>query len=192
MIVGMVQQEDDCSWQDACNTWVEHDEDAAAGVHQVRVDQGVAGEAAAGQCKKAKTTEESEEPPELDGLLLEGEEQEYFLELLMRKASPEQPRPSLATKGKIASTKGKKDKSKEKKARGESPAGRAAGGKTGEERAVNPAGGMERQVASDLAHNPEAKGRGLAKSDQKREEQATKPPATSGGECSGQKTPDYS
>ncbi len=132
--------------------------------------------------------EESEEPPGLDGLLVEGEEQEYFLELLMRKASPEQPRPSLLTKSKVASTKGKKDRSKEKKARGK----RAAVGKTGEERAVNPTGGTERQIASDLAHNPEAKGRGLAKSDQKREDQATKPPATSGGECSGQKTPDYS
>ncbi len=192
MIVRTVQQEDDRSWQDACNTWVEQDEEAAVGVHQVRVDQEVAEQAAAGQCKKAKTTEESEEPPELDGLLLEGEEQEYFLELLMRKASPEQPRPSLATKSKVASTKGKKDRSKEKKVCGKSPAGRAAGGKTREERAVNLAGGMERQIASDLAHNPEAKGRGLAKSNQKREEQATKPPATSGGECSGQKTPDYS
>jgi hypothetical protein len=191
MIVGTVQQEDDCSWQDACNTWVEQDEEAAAGVHQVRVDQGVTEQAAAGQCKKAKTAEDSEEPPELDGLLLEGEEQEYFLELLMRKASPEQPRPSLATKSKVTSTKGKKDRSKEKKVRGKSPAGRAAGGKTGEERTVNLAGGMERQIASDLAHNPEAKGRELAKSDQKREEQATKPPATSGGECSEQKTPDY-
>jgi hypothetical protein len=38
MIVGTVQQEDDCSWQDACNTWVEQDEEATTGVHQVRVD----------------------------------------------------------------------------------------------------------------------------------------------------------
>jgi hypothetical protein len=49
MIVGTVQQEDDCSWQDACNTWVEQEEEATAGVHQVRADQ----EAAVGQCKKA-------------------------------------------------------------------------------------------------------------------------------------------
>jgi hypothetical protein len=123
---------------------VEQDEEAAAGVHQVRVDQGVAEQAAAGQCEKAETMEESEEPRGLDGLLLEGEEQEYFLELLMRKAPPEQPRPSLATKSKVASTKGKKDRSKEKKTRGKSPTGRAAGGMTGEERAVNPTGGVRR------------------------------------------------
>jgi hypothetical protein len=39
MIVGMVQQEDDCSWQDACNSWVEQDEETTAGVYQVRMCQ---------------------------------------------------------------------------------------------------------------------------------------------------------
>ncbi len=57
---------------------------------------------------------------------------------------------------------------------------------------MNPASGRERQVASDLAHNPEAKGRGLAEKDQQEKGQATGPPATSGEECSGQKKPDYS
>jgi hypothetical protein len=49
MIVGTVQQEDDCSWQEACNTWGEQDEEAAAGVHQVRVGQEVAEQEAVGQ-----------------------------------------------------------------------------------------------------------------------------------------------
>jgi hypothetical protein len=89
MIVGTVQQEDDCSWQDACNAWMEQGEEVAAGVHQVRACQEVAEQAAVGQCKKASTMERSEETPKSDGLLLEGEEQEYFLELLMRRASPE-------------------------------------------------------------------------------------------------------
>jgi hypothetical protein len=192
MIVGTVQQENDCSWQDACNTWVEQDEEAAVGVHQVRADQEVAEQAAVGQCKKASTAEGSEESPELDGLLLEGEEQEYFLELLMRRASPERPRPSLLTKSKVAPTKGKKSRGKEKRIRRKSLTGGIASGKTREERTTTLAGGMERQVASDLAHSPEAKGRGLAEGGQEREKQVTRPPATSGGECSGQKTPDYS
>ncbi len=123
---------------------------------------------------------------------MEGEEQEYFLELLMRRASPEQPRASLSEKSKAAPTKGKKNRSKEKKVRGKSLAGRIASGKTKEERTVNPAGSMERQIASDLAHSPGAKGRGLAEEDQQRKEQVARPLATSGGECSGQKTPDYS
>jgi hypothetical protein len=50
---------------------------------------------------------------------------------------------------------------------------------------VSPASGKERQVASNLAHNPEAKGRGLGEKNQQRRDQATEPPATSGGECSG-------
>jgi hypothetical protein len=192
MIVGTVQQEDDCSWQDACNTWVEQDEEATAGVHQVGVDQEVAEQAAVGQCKKASTAEGNGESLEPDGLLLEGEEQEYFLELLMRRTSPERLKQSSSTESKVASTKGKKSRNKEKKARGKSLAEKVAGRETREERPLNLVGSMERQVASDLAHNPEAKGRGLAEEDQERKKQATRPPTTSGGECSGQKTPDYS
>ncbi len=39
MIVGTVQQEDECSWQDACSAWMAQDEEAAVGVYQVRADQ---------------------------------------------------------------------------------------------------------------------------------------------------------
>jgi hypothetical protein len=35
MIVGTVQQEDDCSWQDASKSWLEQDEEVAVGVYQV-------------------------------------------------------------------------------------------------------------------------------------------------------------
>jgi hypothetical protein len=158
----------------------------------VGVGQEVAEQAAVGQCKKASTTEGSEEPPELEGLLVEGEEQEYFLELLIRRASPERPRASLSTSSKVAPTKGKNYRSKEKKVRGRNLAGKIANEETKGERTVSPASGMERQIASNIAHNPEAKGRGLARDDRQKKEQATKPPATSGGECSGQKMPDYS
>ncbi len=99
MIVGTVQQEEDCSWQDACKSWMEQDEEVAAGVYQVGTCQGAAGatigtgkesvkQPTMGQCKKAGITETKEKASEPDDLLLDGEEQEYFLELLMRKASP--------------------------------------------------------------------------------------------------------
>ncbi len=91
MIVGTVRQEGDCSWQDTCNARTEQDEEVAVGVHQVRACQEVVKQAAVSQCKKASTIEGGEKTPEPDGLLLEGEEQEYFLELLMRRASPERP-----------------------------------------------------------------------------------------------------
>jgi hypothetical protein len=57
---------------------------------------------------------------------------------------------------------------------------------------VSPTSGKERQVASNLAHHPEAKGRGLAEEDQQGRNLATELPATSGGDCSGQKKPEYS
>jgi hypothetical protein len=79
MIVGMVQQEDDCSWQDACNAWVEQDEEVAVGVHQVRACQEVVKQSAVGQCKKASAVEGGGKAPEPDGLLLEGEGQESSL-----------------------------------------------------------------------------------------------------------------
>ncbi len=69
-----------------------------------------------GQCKKASVMERDEENPETDGLLLEGEEQEYFLELLMRTVSPERPKASQPTeskgdfKSKAATAKGKEKK----------------------------------------------------------------------------------
>ncbi len=132
---------------------------------------------------------------------MEGEEQEYFLELLMRRASPERPKASQPTKGRdnlkseAATAKGKerkKNRKKEKKALEKSLAGKEAGGLEKEVRTTGQADGLEKQPAPDLASNPEAKGRGLADSSQEKKEQATRPQATSGGECSGQKTPDSS
>jgi hypothetical protein len=158
----------------------------------VRACQEVVKQVAVGQCEKASTIEGGEKTPEPDGLLLEGEEQEYFLELLMRRASPERPKASLPTKSKAAPTKGKKGRKKEKKALGKSLAGRIADERVKEKRATSPAGGLEKQPAPDLVNNPEAKSRGLAEDNQEKKEQATRPQATSGGECSGQKTPDSS
>ncbi len=106
MIVGTVQQEEDYNWQDACKSWMEQDEEVTVGVHQVGTRQDAAGakkEAArqppASQCKKTGVMEVSKKTPEPDDLLLEGEEQEYFLELLMRRASPERPKASQSAEG---------------------------------------------------------------------------------------------
>ncbi len=192
IIVGTVQQEDDCSWQDACNAWADQDEEVVVGVHQVGVDREGSERAAVGQCKGADTAEGGEKSLELEDLLVEGEEQEYFLELLMRRASPEWPKESSPMRSETIPTKGRKNKSKGKKIRGKNLARKATDEVAKGEGAVNPASGRERQVASNLAHNPEAKDRGLAEEDQQKKGRATRPPATSGGECSGQKKPDCS
>jgi hypothetical protein len=111
MIVRTVQQEDNCSWQDASKPWMEQDEGAAARIYQVGTCRGAdgvemeTGEEAAGQppadqCKEAGTVEAEWQAPGPDDLLLEGEEGEYFLELLMRKASPERPKADRPMEGK--------------------------------------------------------------------------------------------
>jgi hypothetical protein len=76
-------------------------------------------------------------------------------------------------------------KNKERKARKKNLERGAAGEARKKEEMGDPASGKERQIASNLAHNPEAKGRGLAEEDQRGRSQSAKPPATSGGECSG-------
>jgi hypothetical protein len=82
MIVGTVQQETECSWQDACNIWATQDESMEAGVHQVGTD----GPVKEGQCKEVRGVKDSAEPLDAGDLLVEWKEQEYLLELLMRRA----------------------------------------------------------------------------------------------------------
>ncbi len=77
MIVGTVQHEEDCSWQDACKSWMEQDKGVAVGVHQVGACKGATEAAtgtakgavrqpAVGQCKKARTKEADERASEPD------------------------------------------------------------------------------------------------------------------------------
>jgi hypothetical protein len=199
MIVGTVQQEEDCSWQDACKSWIEQDEEVTAGVHQVGTCQEAVKQSTVGQCKKASIIEAGEKASESDDLLLEGEEQEYFLELLMRQASPERSKAAqLArdrgnSKDEATSARGKekkRNKKKEKKASGKSKVEKEASGQERGEGAAGQAGGLEKQTALDLLNNPEAKGRGLVDGNREKKEQVTGPQATSRGECSGQKMPD--
>jgi hypothetical protein len=184
MIVGTVQQVDDCSWQEACNAWVSQSEEVAMGM-----DQEVIERATVSQCKRTDGAEEGEKAPEPEGLLLEGEEQEYFLELLMRKVSPERPRAVPAAKGKATPVKSKKDRKKGKGTRGGSLYRGAADENAGEGGAASPASSLKKQTAPDLAGHPEAKGRGVAKNGQEEKECTARAQATSGGECTRQKMP---
>jgi hypothetical protein len=152
----------------------------------------MSGSGRASQCKGADIPEESEEVSGPGGLLLEGEEQEYFLELLMRRASPERPKASPPTESKATLGKGKKGKNKGKKTRGKYPAEGAADKEVREKKTTSAVNGPGKQTAPNLASNPEVKDRGLAENNQQGKEQVTRICATSGGECSGQKTLDYS
>jgi hypothetical protein len=205
MIVGTVQQEDNCTWQDASKPWIEEDEEMMVESCQVGTCQSASGmvtgregeatgQPGLRQNERTEITEAGWQAPGPDDLLLEGEEGEYFLELLLRKESPKKPkegRPAEATedqKSKTASARGKDKKKDRKKAHRES---KAETGEQGAKRnAAGPAGHQGKLAAPDLLSNPEAKGRGLVASHQEGEEPAARPRKTPRGECSGQKTPD--
>ncbi len=210
MIVGTVQQEEDCSWQDACKSWMEHDEEVDVGVYRVGTCRGAAGTAAGSgeeavrqssvsQCKKAGSAEADKKAPESDDLLFEGEEQEYFLELLMRNASLERPKAGQPAEGienskeKAAYAKGqekKRNRKKERKALKKSKAAEGASEHEGEKGTVGLTSNLEKQSALDLFNKPEAKAIGLVADNREEKDQVAGSQTTSRGECSGQKTPE--
>ncbi len=145
--------------------------------------------------------------PGPEDLLIEGEEGEYFLELLMREASPEESNPASnkvsqparregTSKGKAASTKGKgKKKDKKKTPRGEDgattqPEKKEAGVQKEEGRVASQPGKQGRAAPPDPLINPEAKGGGLPDRGQLETRPGARLTTTSRGECSRQKKPD--
>jgi hypothetical protein len=186
MIVGTVQQEAGYSWQDAWDAWAVQNEEIEAGVHQVGVSGMMGGPARKDQCKKVDEAKNGNEQPEGGGLLVEGEEQEYFLELLMRKVPPSQPTDTPLPKVEANTLKGKKKRNLGKKLRKKLKLSKGATHKEPRrEGEADPVGSGENQVASNLSHNPEAKGRGLAGGGREKGGQTTVSPSTSVGECSG-------
>jgi hypothetical protein len=211
MIVGTVQQEDDCSWQDASKSWLDQDMKEEIATYQVGTCRNTDGAPlGAGVKEDQRENEEAVEggwwAPGPDDLLIEGEEGEYFLELLMREASPGEPKPASnkadqpdgeeeGLRSKIAPARGKgkkKGKKKALKGSGEAapqPKREEPGKQEGEGKAGQPCK-QGRVAAPDPLVSPEAKGRGLGSSSQATMEPRTRPTTTSRGECSGQKKPE--
>jgi hypothetical protein len=114
--------------------------------------------------------------PGPDDLLLEGEDWEYFLELLMRKALPERPKADRPTggkedlKGKAAPAKGKDKKKSKKKALKENKAVAVSGARGEEKSTAGLTSNQRKQAAPDLLSNPEAKGNGLVTGERAEEE----------------------
>jgi hypothetical protein len=107
MIVGTIQREDNCSWQNASRSWLEQDEEEGDGTYYVGTCQGAGNvpletrgrqsSAAVVPPKEGSNDEETAEDcwwtPGPEDLLIEGEEGEYFLELLMREEMVEKLNP---------------------------------------------------------------------------------------------------
>jgi hypothetical protein len=154
MIVGTVLQEDSYSWQDASRSWLEQDEGEEVGIYQVGARQG-ADESPVGVGKEAiacppgkgrRGAEAAEDDCWASGpsdLLIEGEEGEYFIELLMRERSSGEPGP--------ANGKAKQPAKKEEDSKGEAAPAGGKGKKKDKKRAarkgkgavVRPLGGKE-------------------------------------------------
>jgi hypothetical protein len=206
MIVGTVQQEDDCSWQDASKSWMEQDVEAEVEVYQVGTCQGGDGMTPGvgretGHQREAGAEEGSWWAPGPDDLLTDGEEGEYLLELLMRETPAGEPGAASSgveeePKSKAAPTKGKgKKKGKKKVPRGSNGATTLSEGekaevkKDGKDKASQ-ASEQGKATAPNPLANPEAKGRGLVDGGQTVKELEARSATTSRGECSGQKKPD--
>jgi hypothetical protein len=212
MIVGTVQQEDDCSWQDASKSWLEQGEKEEVEVYQVGACQGADGapletERGVGICPPASQRDNSEaaedgwRAPGPGGLLIEGEEGEYFLELLMREAPPEKSTPASSKTNQLAGSKAdseskttpvkskgkKKNKKKSPKEDGVAatqPEGRKIGVQKGEESTASRTSKHGKPTAPDPLSNPEAKGRGLVSDNRTVAESKSRSTTTSRGECS--------
>jgi hypothetical protein len=168
VIVGAVRQEDEGSWSDECDAWAAVGEHAEAEVLQVKVEE----------------DEPSEDDPE-EGLLVEGEEREYVLELLLREAPLEAGATGQLTRPEPASPtdKGKKGLKKKhhKKVKVVSRAGSRATQEDGKEPVDKEGEGKESQ---DQSRNPETHGGDAIAKGHNKSDESVPPPPTLGRECS--------
>ncbi len=168
MIVGAVRQEDECSWSDACDAWTVLDEEAEVGIHQVKADE-------------AGTSEDDQE----EGLLIEGEEREYVLELLLRETSLETHASNQPPSSMPASSKSKRKRNLEKGLHKRARVAAEAAARMTKKNRGKAAGGREvKHAAKGSPCNPETKGGKIAQGKRGEDNQPAPPLPTSGRECS--------
>jgi hypothetical protein len=168
MIVGAVRQEDENSWSDTCDAWAALDGEAEAGVYQV----------------EAEEAEPSEDDPE-GGLLVEGEEREYVLELLLRETSLETQATDQSDRHEPASSKSKRKASLGKKHHKGAKVAKKISSKVAQGGGGKVIGSGEEKCGSrGRPCNPEASGGGVAAEERDGGHQSTPPPPILGRECS--------
>jgi hypothetical protein len=174
MIVGAVRQEDEYSWSDACSAWTALDEEAEAGVHQVQ-----AGES------ETSGADQGDGQLEAEGLLIEGEEREYVLELLLRETPVETCASDCPTRAKPTAPKSKRKRQLEKKLHKRAKVVKEGTAKVSEksEGSVIPGRGKE-QAAHETLCGPETRGGKAAEGDCGKGDQSKAARPTLGRECS--------
>jgi hypothetical protein len=186
MIVGAVRQEEGHSWREACKAWEAQEGDMRASIHQVIAD-GV-GE---GEPEEADENEQSE--AESDGLLVEGDEREYILELLLREAPSNVEAGVHPARAELATLTGKRKRNLGKKLRKKLKMARNTVVKeTRKERKAQGAGEEKGQATTAAAREPGAKGSDPVNKKQGDRGPSSAPTPTSGRECSGHQEPEYS
>jgi hypothetical protein len=186
MIVGAVRQDEEHSWQETCEAWEASEGDARASIHQVRAF-GVEGNG------PEEVHEDEQHEAVLDGLLVEGDEREYILELLMREAPskveagahPARAEPINLT-GKRKRNLGKKLRKKLKMARN------TVVREVRKEKTAQGARDERGPAVTAEARELEAKGKNPAEGKQGDRGPSSDPTSTSGRECSGHQGPEYS
>jgi hypothetical protein len=155
-----------------------------ASIHQVRADGVEAGQGEKDMRREVNADEQPE--AEAEGLLVEGEEQEYILELLMREVPPNLKASVHPTKAKLVTLKGKRKRNLGKKLRKRLKMAKSAAIKEPKKEGKADVAGRKRgQAITGLTRKPEAKGGGTG--DRRLSERGlpTALTPTSGGECSG-------
>jgi hypothetical protein len=174
MIVGAVRQEDECSWPAACDAWAALDEETEAGVHQVGADE-----------VEASRGDQGGEQLEAEGLLIEGEEREYVLELLLREASMETCVSNQSANARAAISESKRKRNLEKRLHKRTRVVEESAAKMpkkdGEE-ATDRKG--RKQATHGMPYNPETRGGKMAEGEHSGDNLPAIPPPTSGRECS--------
>ncbi len=128
----------------------------------------------------------ADEQSEAEGLLVEGEEREYVLELLMREAPPNLQAGVHPARVELATLKGKRKRNLGKKLRKRLKMAKSAAIKEPKKEGKADAAKRKRgQATTDLTRKPEAKGGGPGDKEQDERSWPTAPTPTSGGECSG-------
>jgi hypothetical protein len=186
MIVGAVRQDEEHSWQEVCEAWGAPEEDMRASIHQVRAS-GVEG----GGPGQAHEDEQHEAEP--DGLLVEGDEREYILELLMREAPPNMEAGAHPARAELVTLMGKRKRNLGKKLRKKLKMARNTVVK--EVRKEKIARGVRDEkgpAVTAKARELEAKGKNPAGGKQGDRGPSSDPTSTSGRECSGSQEPEYS
>jgi hypothetical protein len=178
MIVRPVcQEEEGHSWQDACKAWEASDGEVRASVHQVRAD-GVGVKQEKGGTRGGIGADERIET-ESEGLLVEGDEREYILELLMREALPNVEVGVHPARARLTALKGKRKRNLGKKLRKKlkTAKGSAIREHEREGKKMGPA-------TATPDSKPGAKGGGPGDRGRSGGGQSTTSTTTSGGECS--------